>query len=197
MANQPAAENTQGAVSAPKQSKKKAPAKKAAKKSAPKVSPPALEPETDGVVTGQHDDGSLDVQMNDGEQAFVPAAAAAPQDIPNMDRVKLDALVPGSPQWHLKRKLIKEEQLRKKNARVVHEWLEYHHTNAHKKGGKCLHKKRMANGTVHSFYLGRLNKGGLGMLQAFVKKGLKIWIGAEHLGKLIPEIAVKNPPRPE
>lgn len=100
-------------------------------------------------------------------------------EIENMDKVKLAELEPGSPEYEHKKKLIREEKLRKKNSVVLRQWTEYHHRD-HDKGGKCLLKKQMKNGNVHSFYLGRLKKGGKGALEAFFKKGVKMTIGAEH-----------------
>ena len=101
------------------------------------------------------------------------------QDIPDLSKVPLESLEQGSPQYKDKKRIIKEEQLRKKNSVVEAQWIEYHHTSAHEKGGKVLLKKKMRNGNVHSLYLGRLKKGGKDAAMAYKQKGVEVTIGRE------------------
>ncbi len=112
-------------------------------------------------------------------------AAHAHQEIGDLGKVGLEDLEPGSAQWRTKKKILADEAKRKKLSVVVDQWTEYHHTNVTAKGGKCLLKKRMANGNVHSFYLGRLKRGGASAIQAFSQKGVRIEVGAEHFKKAV------------
>lgn len=113
-------------------------------------------------------------------KAPTKAKVAPAQEIEDLGAVKLDELEVGSPQWYTKKKILREEALRKKKTGVKDSWLEYHHTNANEKGGKVLMKKRLENGNVHSFYLGRLEKGGRQAIQAYGLKGVELRVGAEH-----------------
>lgn len=117
-----------------------------------------------------------------------PARIHAQQDVADLGKVGLEDLEPGSAQWRTKKKILADEAKRKKLSVVVDQWIEYHHTNASEKGGKCLLKKQMANGNVYSFYLGRLRKGGAGAIQAFQQKGVRVTVGAEHFKKTKPVV---------
>lgn len=86
-------------------------------------------------------------------------------------KLSLEGVEEGSDQYKHKKKLLREDAKRKKNAIVVEEWIEVQ-KDASKKGEKVRLKKRMKNGNVHTFYLGRMLKGGKEAILAYAAKGV-------------------------
>lgn len=88
-------------------------------------------------------------------------------------KISLDGIEEGSDQWKHKKKLLAQEAKRKKNAIVEDQWIEMQR-DASKKGPKVIIKKRMKNGNVHSFYLGRFTRGGKEAIAAYAQKGVYV-----------------------
>lgn len=86
-------------------------------------------------------------------------------------KLSLEGLEEGSPAWKHKKKLLEQEAKRKKGSVVTEQWIETQ-KDASKKGEKVRLKKRLKNGNVHTFYLGRYLKGGKEAIQAYAMKGV-------------------------
>lgn len=87
--------------------------------------------------------------------------------------LSLSGVEPGSLEYQHKMRLLREEEERKKNAVVREQWIETHGDSHHPKGVKCVLKKRMKNGNVHSLYLGRYLRGGKDLIAKYAEKGIK------------------------
>jgi hypothetical protein len=79
-----------------------------------------------------------------------------------------------TPEHLHKLKLIDEEKKRKKSAVVKKQWIEVYQDRNSKFGGKVLLMSQMANGNVHSYYLGRQKKGGDDAIRTYKAKGVQV-----------------------